>query len=82
MKSEPEGEVSKRDIAYLEDRIAISDGRPQIYGTQFYKNSDGQLVPQPIEDIVKVDERRKEMGLETLDEYKNRMQDLYGRNSA
>ncbi|MFH1314819.1 MAG: DUF6624 domain-containing protein [Candidatus Uhrbacteria bacterium] len=82
MKSEPVGEVSKRNIAYLEDRIAVGDGRPQTYGTQFHKNSDGQLVPQPIANEEKVDERRKDVGLETLDEYKKRMQKLYGRNSA
>ncbi len=82
MKSEPEGEISKRNIAYLEDRIAVGDGRPQTYGTQFHKNSDGQLVPQPIADEEEVDERRKDVGFETLDEYKKRMQELYGRNSA
>lgn len=82
MKSESEGEVSKRDIAYLEDRIAVGDGRPQIYGTQFRTNSDGQLEPLPIQDPDNVDKRRKEMGLETLDENQKRMQEKYGKNNA
>ena len=82
MKSEPEGEVAKRDLAYLEDRIATGDGRPQIYGTQFHKNADGQLEPLPIKDQDNVDKRRKEMGLETLKENQKRMQERYGRNSA
>ncbi len=82
MKSEPEGEVLKRNIAFLEDRIAVGDGKPQIYGTQFHKNSDGQLVPQLIVDEEKVDERRKDMELETLNEYKTRMQEIYNKNSA
>lgn len=79
---EPEGEVAKRDIAYLEDRIAIGDGKPQIYGTQFYMNSDGQLQPLPIQDADNVDMRRKEIGLGTLAEYQKRMRELYGRNSS
>ncbi len=82
MKLEPEAEVSKRDIAYLEDRIATGDGRPQIYGTQFHTNSDGQLEPLPILDPDNVDRRRKEMGLETLSENQRRMQELYGRDSS
>lgn len=74
MKAESDGEVSKSNIAYLEDRIAVAEGRPQIYGTQFHKNSDGQLVPRPIANEEGVDERRKNMGLETLAEYQSRMQ--------
>ena len=78
MKAEPEGEVAKRDIAYLEDRIATSEGRPQIYGTQFHKNSDGELEPLPISDPENVDQRCKEMGLETLGENQKRIQESYG----
>ena len=82
MKLESEGEVSKRDIAYLEDRIATGDGRSQIYGTQFHTNSDGQPEPLPILDPVNVDKRREEMGLETLYENQRCIQESYGRNSA
>ena len=77
MKAESDGEVSKSNIAYLEDRITVGNGIPQVYGTQFHTNSDGQMVPQPIANEKKVDERRKAMGLETLDEYKKRMQESY-----
>lgn len=80
MKLEAEGEVSKRDIAYLEDRILTGQGMPQSYGTQFYTNSDGQLVPLPIQDPDNVDKRRAVMGLETLTENQKRMQKQYGRN--
>ena len=82
MKAEPEGDVPKRDIAYLEDRVATNHGRPQIYGTQFHNNSDGQLEPLPIQDPKNVDKRRKRMGLETLSEYEKRIRERYGRNSA
>lgn len=49
-------------LAYTEDRVAFFEGRPQLYGT----NSDwinGELKRTPIEDIAKVDLRRKGMGL-------------------
>lgn len=73
MKAEPENEVSRRNIAFLEDRIAISEGRQQIYGTQFHHNADGQLVPLAITDPENVDLRRKAMWLDTLSEYKKIM---------
>lgn len=49
-------------LAYTEDRVAFFEGRPQLYGT----NADwinGELKRTPIEDIAKVDLRRKGMGL-------------------
>ncbi len=73
MKSVPEGDISKRNIAYLEDRIAVAEGRPQLYGTQFYTNAKGELVPQPIYDFNNINKRRTDMGLETFEEYQKRM---------
>ncbi len=35
MKAAPRGEVALRDIAFLEDRVCLLRGRPQIYGSQF-----------------------------------------------
>ena len=70
-------EVSKKDYAYLTDRVLRAEGKKQVYGTQFH-TVDGKLVPQPIEDEAKVDERRKEMGLGTLDEYRKQIESMYG----
>ena len=69
MKAQPADEVSKQNIAYLEDRVLVGQGQPQIYGTQFYTNVQGELVPRPIEDSENVDKRRAEVGLNTLAEY-------------
>ncbi len=74
MQQLPEEEVIKPNLAYLEDRIAVAEGRPQRYGTQFHNNNQGELVPQPIEDIDKVDQLRQEMGMETFAEYTAIMQ--------
>lgn len=52
-------------LAYTDDRVAYFEGRPQLYGT----NSDwinGELKRTEIEDISKVDLRRKAIGLPPL----------------
>lgn len=67
------GEASERNFAYLYDRVAVADGKPQRYGTQF---RDGK--PQPIEDEANVDARRKAIGLGTMAEYAKDMERMYG----
>lgn len=55
-------------LAYLRDRIAVSEGKPQLYGTQFDWDENGKLSPNPFDDIAKVNQRRKLAGLNTLEE--------------
>ena len=69
MKAEPVDEVEPRHIAYLEDRIRVFEQRPQLYGTQFHTDTNGELVPFPIEDPEHVDQRRAEVGLGTFASY-------------
>jgi hypothetical protein len=73
----PKGEVSKSDFAYLTDRVLVAEGKKQLYGTQFF-TVNGKLEPRPIEDEAKIDERRKEMGLSTLEEYRKQIESIYG----
>ncbi len=68
MKAQPKGEIRKRNIALLEDRVRVSKGMPQLYGTQFYKGPGGEYIRRPIEDEEHVVERRLEVGLRTLEE--------------
>lgn len=70
MKAEADTEVSRRNIAYLTDRIRMNESRPQVYGTQYVKSeSDPSLwEPYPVEDIENVDKRRKQMGMQSLQE--------------
>lgn len=65
MKGVPLGEVERRDIAYLEDRIRVNQKQGQIYGTQFTQEG-GKHIPRPIEDEGNVDIRRAQMGMDTL----------------
>lgn len=77
LKSLKPGEVSLHNIAYLEDRLLVAEGKPQLYGTQF-QGKGKDLKPRPIRDEISVDQRRKAMGLDTLAQYQVTMHKMYG----
>lgn len=62
------GEVPASHAAYLEDRIRTFEGRPQFYGTQFDRDSSGEINPLPIEDAGRVNERRRALGMDTIEQ--------------
>ena len=72
-----QGQASPADLALLTDRILRGEGKPQIYGTQFTTNKQGQWVPQPMEDPAHVDQRRASAGLGSLAEYAKMIQQMY-----
>lgn len=55
-------------LAYLTDRIAVFEGQPQRYGTQFDWDENLKMSPQLFDDLDRVNERRKAIGLNTLQE--------------
>lgn len=63
-----ENKADPRNLAYLTDRIAGFEGKPQLYGTQFDWNENGELAPNLFDDLTKVNKRRKSIGLNTLEE--------------
>lgn len=63
-----ENRVDPKNLAFLTDRIAIFEGEPQLYGTQFDWNENGELMPNLFDNLIKVNQRRKAIGLNTLDE--------------
>lgn len=69
-------EASPTDLAYLTDRVLVAENKKQVYGTQF-READGKLEPQPIEDEKNVDRRRKEVGLPSMAEYRKVMEKMY-----
>jgi hypothetical protein len=60
------GDVPSLYPAMLEDRIRCLEGRPQLYGTQFDWDAEGQMSPLPLEDPEGVEVRRVEVGLGPL----------------
>jgi len=57
-----------RNLAYLTDRIATFENKPQLYGTQFDWDENGELSPNRFDNITNVNQRRKSIGLNTLEE--------------
>ncbi len=62
------GELPRADVALLTDRILVHRGQPQRYGSQF-DMEDGRLVPEPVEDVARLDARRASVNLPPMTEY-------------
>lgn len=58
------GDLSKEQYALMKDRILMDDGKPQLYGSQL---NNGKLYE--LENPETVNERRKEMGMGTIEDY-------------
>ena len=63
------GDLAQWQIAMMEDRIALFEGRPQKYGSQLDVAADGTQTVYKLLNPEKVDEWRKEKGMEPLAEY-------------
>jgi len=77
MRVQAADEVSPANIAYLEDRVRVGEGRSQLYGTQFYADEAENFGPRPIEDPDHVDERRQAVGLQPLSDYARDVEQSY-----
>ncbi len=78
MKRLPKKEVDQKQIAKLEDRIRLLEGKKQLYGTSF--NIDlktKKLIIDPIYDIKNIDKRRKKLGLDSFEAHKKRAFESY-----
>lgn len=63
------GEADRKDLAYLEDRVRMGQGRPQRYGTQLFQREGEPLLLWTLEDPDRVEEFRREVGLGPLTDY-------------
>jgi hypothetical protein len=63
------GNARAADLALLEDRILVGEGKKQMYGSQVTAGPDGVPRLHPIEDPDNVDSRRSAVGLPPLKEY-------------
>ncbi len=64
-----EKKAQASSLALLEDRIAIGNGRRQIYGSQVEANKSGTFSVFPIQNPEQVDQRRAAVGLAPLASY-------------
>jgi hypothetical protein len=69
-KSVADSESRPCDLALLQDRVLMRQGKKQMYGSQVVPNPHtGAMEIYPIEDEKNVNIRRQRMGLEPLEEY-------------
>ena len=69
------GEADGSDLAMLEDRVRISDGRPQLYGTQLKSAKLMELYP--VEDEAHLEQRRSELGMLPMAEFLKLIKEVY-----
>lgn len=67
------GDIAKSQVAMMDDRIAMFEGRPQKYGSQIVEDEQGRRVVYRLLDPEKVDEWRKQMELNPLADYMKEM---------
>jgi hypothetical protein len=63
------GEAEGPSFALMYDRLALSEGRPQRYGSQMSCRDSGYITTQPMEDLSTVDDRRRAIGMIPYAEY-------------
>jgi hypothetical protein len=71
-----EGEILGSSVAFLIDKVLISEGKAQRFGTQF-KWGAGIAEMLPVEDADHLEERRSKYFLPPLAEYKKTLSELY-----
>ncbi|WP_400192970.1 DUF6624 domain-containing protein [Hymenobacter sp. B81] len=68
-----QGNLAKSELALMQDRLLMWQGKGQLYGSQVVRNPNtGKLEFAPIEDETRVDERRATVGLGPLADYAKR----------
>ena len=67
------GDIPKSNIALMDDRIAMFEGRPQRYGTQYVEKEQGKWALYELLDAERVEQWRQEMGLSPLADDLKRM---------
>lgn len=64
------GEANPANLALMEDRVALGQGKKQIYGTQFeYDKEKEELFVSPLKAPDNVNKRRAKVGLEKFEDY-------------
>jgi hypothetical protein len=70
------GEIPKSEVAMLNDRVLVREGKPQRYGSSFSMR-DGVFYPDPIEDLDSLEARRAAVGLPPMDVYVKAMGEMF-----
>ncbi|MCA8886268.1 MAG: hypothetical protein KDA35_06570 [Hyphomonadaceae bacterium] len=69
----PPGATNPANFAFLWDRVAVSEGQLQRYGTQIHCRDGAPVALNGVEDETGIDERRAAVGLGSWDSYWTQM---------
>lgn len=70
-RAEKEGNILSSNVAILEDRIAVREGKNQRYGSQgTYDSINKKNLIYPLKDLKNLDRLRKSRGLQPMKDYK------------
>lgn len=70
-------DASSLNLAYLEDRVLMQEGKLQLYGTQWIEKGDGKHYLYPVENFGQINIRRFGVGLDSLEESRKKYAQLY-----
>lgn len=65
-----------KNFAYLTDRILVSEGKKQKFGTQYIIKKN-KFIPKPIKEEKKVNKRRAMVGLGPIEEQTKKINKVY-----
>lgn len=71
-----DGEASAIHLATASDRLAVKERQPQRYGTQLHQVDDCTWDYYPLDDLARVEARRKRLGLPPLASYKRAINEM------
>ncbi len=67
-----DGNAQASNLAYLEDRVLMRQGKPQRYGSQIVPDKEtGEWILYEVEDPANLDRRRLSVGLGPIQDYLN-----------
>ncbi len=70
LEAEKNRKILSSNVAILEDRIAIREGRQQTYGSQgYYDREQKKLFIYPLKDPERIDSLRSSRGLSKMSDY-------------
>ena len=69
--------ISGQQVALMTDKVLISKGKKQTYGTQ-YDVKEQRIIFKPIENAENINQLRAEMKMPPLDYYKRILEELHG----
>lgn len=72
-KAAKSGKAKKTYYATMYDRVQMFNNKFQLYGTQYGGDRSGKTILWPVENILELNNRRKEMGLNSIE---NQMKDM------